>query len=287
MAESNSTSRRQVISGPQVLVLLTLLLCLGFWTIYAGPALKKRRVEAQFAELNTLLAGHGRAVCVSDQPHWLHLPRRSNLYVQWLFEGPLKSVDEWQEHGGIPHGMIEVDLARLSTEERRQAFDLIQQLRCSNDVILKNGTDADLEDLGRMPGCVSLSLQGLWISDAGLKHLEKLPQLKGLVISCPSMTDAGLKSLEKLPQLMSLEISSPGVTDAGMKTLAGACPKLVRLSLTETALTDAGLLDLAGQKSLHFHVVAGPKITPAGIAAFDAERRKLGLPPGRVFLEKP
>lgn len=289
MAESKPTSRPQVISGPLALVLLILLLCLGFWAVYAGPALKKRRIEAQFAELNALLDGHGGAVVTHSSPHWLHLPRRGNLYLQWLFEGPLRSVDEWQERGGVPGGVIMVDLAKLSPDERRQAFDLIQRLGCPNDpVSLRNGTDADLEDLGRMPRCGNLSLYGSRITDAGLEHLAKLPQLNALVITAPAVTDAGLKPLSKLPQLRDLKISSPAVTDAGMKTLGASCPKLTWLSLEETAVGDAGLLDLASIKSRGLIVIfTGPKVTPAGIAAFEAERRKLGLLSGFVHVAKP
>ena len=157
-------------------------------------------------------------------------------------------------------------------------------------------TDASLEALGRttlgtlgvtcgnftavgLDALVGLPLDALELSSIGLGNEAGIGRLvagrtfRSLSLSGPGVTDAALPHLTGrsfMAGASSLSLSRSAITDAGMPHLA--LLPLRRLNLDETALTDVGLATLAAGMTARELIARGTRITPAGIAAFEAAR---------------
>ena len=85
-------------------------------------------------------------------------------------------------------------------------------------------TDADLENLKRLPQLEALAIGGTKITDASMVHLKGLTQLEVLHIRRAQITDAGLKSLAGLVLLQELILVKTHVTDEGVERLQEMLP---------------------------------------------------------------
>ena len=72
---------------------------------------------------------------------------------------------------------------------------------------------------------VGMQLHRSEVTDADLEQIRRLPQLKWLDIGDTNTTDAGLENFKELTQLEVLGISGTKVTDAGVEALQKALPK--------------------------------------------------------------
>ena len=135
----------------------------------------------------------------------------------------------------------------------------------------------DLKYLVNLHRLEELDLSGLAETrDADLANLDRLTALRRLNIdrsrlsdygrNVPgALTDATLARIGRLHRLIELNLGCQGITDAGLD-------QVEKLDLVDTGITDAGLEHLKGLKGLKSLDLSGTKVTPAGVAAFEAAR---------------
>jgi hypothetical protein len=219
---------------------LSLLLLAAVWFIYAGPALRKHRIEAEIREIETYC--HGKVkLDVYSTPHWLGLENKiPDLPMAWgiKISGILT---EWQKTGGIPAlGHLSIN-APLSPPERQELFQHLGRFTIfgiGGDGI----TDADLENICHHSELTLLALGSSSVTDAGLKMIGRLSELSILDLSNTTVTDTGLKEFAHLSKLHILVICNTKISDSGLKELTRL--PLSHLRLSGTQITDAGLLGL-------------------------------------------
>lgn len=133
-------------------------------------------------------------------------------------------------------------------------------------------TDVNVESVGALTQLTALNMGGALVTDAGMKALEPLVHLETLDLSKMDITAAGLEPLTKLPKLRRVSLwRSVRVDDKAAEYLT-RMKTLEVLDLSDTSVTDKLLDQLVGMKPLKTLVVAGAKVTPAGVERFRKAR---------------
>ena len=107
-------------------------------------------------------------------------------------------------------------------------------------------TDDALEVLNSLPALEILSLKCPPVTDEQLVKL-KSPTLMTLSVNGVSLSNQGLASLKHLTNLRSVVLTGTRIDDAGLEHLA-ACPKLQLADLRNTRVTPKGVSGLAVSK---------------------------------------
>ena len=94
------------------------------------------------------------------------------------------------------------------------------------ELMLRDATDADLEQFEGLTGLRFIGLANTKVTDAGLAYLEGLTGLTHLDLSNTKVTDAGLEHLMGLTALQQLDLSGTKVTAAGIAQLKAALPNV-------------------------------------------------------------
>jgi hypothetical protein len=121
-----------------------------------------------------------------------------------------------------------------------------------------------------LPGLVSLSIDGLPITDASLSAIPDLPWLHTLQLTGTNVEGAGLARFVASKNLSSLVLSGSTVTDEGLGHLRGATG-LVSLTLYGMPqLTWAGLKNVAAVPSLRYLSLQGCHVSSEDMAQLKA-----------------
>lgn len=137
----------------------------------------------------------------------------------------------------------------------------------------------DLDDRGLATLCEFSNVEFLNvynnpITDEGVRSIAALPKLARLYLyHCPEVTGTAFTNFTRSSRLEIINIRDSGVTEAGCAALAGLTTlrelNLSRhLPIPRPPLSDAGLAHLARLTNLHTLIIAGARVTPEGLRAF-------------------
>jgi hypothetical protein len=153
-------------------------------------------------------------------------------------------------------------------------------MRRLKELHLRETSITTLEPLRALTSLTFLDVVGSPVTDAGLKPVAAFQNLEMLWLGGTQVTDAGIAPIAALPRLKVLDLDRTRVGDAALPFLCGL-PRIDHVNLYATRVSDEGLLGQADKLALSpctSLVVAGPKVTPAGV-----ERLRLKLPRVRVM----
>ncbi len=152
--------------------------------------------------------------------------------------------------------------------------------------------DADMGNLGRAKGLLSLSLPDNPVTDQGLVGLDRLDKLQFVNLQQTGIADETLFRIARLPELVILSISYTKVTGKEMPPLAAKstlkslygehtmlcddflisiakCERLENVLLEHCAFTDAGMLALEKHPNLvHIALYGNKKLTDQSLHIF-------------------
>jgi internalin A len=133
-------------------------------------------------------------------------------------------------------------------------------------------SDLNVDSLSALTQLRSLNMGGALVTDVGMKFIEPMVALEELNLSRMDITAQALAPLTKLPKLRRLNVSQSDRIDDKASQFVLRLPKLEALDLSETRITDELLDQISTLKQLKVLVVAGTKVTPAGLERFRKAR---------------
>ena len=137
-------------------------------------------------------------------------------------------------------------------------------------------SDEGMVQLGRLPTLRWLKIEEEGITENGLAALSHSPKLDWLMLIGLPATVGDLSALGGFSKLSYLDFCNSDLSDDDLVAL-GKISTLTNLRIGGEHLTDEGLMHLAGLPGLRRLYLFRTKVTPAGIAEFQAK-----LPSARV-----
>jgi Leucine-rich repeat (LRR) protein len=126
-------------------------------------------------------------------------------------------------------------------------------------------SDADLDEIARMPQVERVDLSLTRVSDLGLLRLKGLRNVRELnLFFAEWITDEGLAVLKDWPKIETLNLRGTKVTDNTLALIAGK-QSITSLDIGYAEVTDSGLQHLARLKNLRRLGFGGNKMTDVGM----------------------
>jgi hypothetical protein len=144
----------------------------------------------------------------------------------------------------------------------RDSFDTVIGASIASNPV----TDAELEELKRLPQLEWLVFWETRVTPSTLGQLKAFPKLSGLAFEKTAVANAGIEQLKGMARLHTLKFDFDfNINDASLEVVGGLT-QITHLTLYRVQVTDAGLEHLKGMAQLQYLYIVSGRISDQGIA---------------------